>query len=190
MSQAGIIQTNATIGATTYTTMAGNAAPVAGVLTIVGSNGINTIGAGGTVTINGIVQKVKVTLTSAQIKTLKATPITIIPAQGANTIIVPVMYTAKFIYAGTNQFTNGNDIQLLYTPFYGVLPVFTAGQIHLAVSQYTINSYNIAHTVYNAGRIDNVDFIVRNVGPAEFAGNAADDNTIIIEVLYYVSTLT
>jgi hypothetical protein len=51
MSQAGIIQTNAVVGATTYTTMAGNAAPVAGVLTIVGVNGITTSGAAGTVTI-------------------------------------------------------------------------------------------------------------------------------------------
>src|SRR5271157_1861500 len=51
MSQSGIIQSNSTAGATTYTTMAGNAAPAAGILHIVGAGGITTSGVGATVTI-------------------------------------------------------------------------------------------------------------------------------------------
>src|SRR5271157_3458790 len=51
MSQSGIIHSNSTAGATTYATMAGNAAPAAGILHIVGAGGVTTSGAGATVTI-------------------------------------------------------------------------------------------------------------------------------------------
>ena len=51
MSQAGLVQSNSVTGATTYTTMSGSAAPIAGVLTILGASGVTTSASGGTVTI-------------------------------------------------------------------------------------------------------------------------------------------
>lgn len=57
-----------------------------------------------------------VTITSAQLLALNATPVTIIPAQGANTIIVPQTIIAQ--HAGGTAYAGiaaGEDIQLKYT---------------------------------------------------------------------------
>jgi hypothetical protein len=77
----------------TWTTMSGDA----------------TISSTGVVTIsnNGILKTVSVTIPTAQVLTLNATPVTIIPAQGAGTYIEVISATAQMTYLGTAYTTNG-----------------------------------------------------------------------------------
>ena len=187
MSQTGIIKyTNNGAGATTYVESTGNAAPIGGILNVIGATGITTVGSGNTVTVSGIVQKSKITLTAAQIRSLHATPIIIVPAQGPNTVIVPIACTGKFVYGGTNQFTGGVSSNITFGNIdtYAGIPLFNETPIVAAVSSFAVSMVNASYT------LDNVPITVHNSGVQEFGGNAANDNTIIIELFYYVSTLT
>src|SRR5271157_2816603 len=67
-----------------------------------------------------LIQIVKVTLTSAQIKALLGTPITCIATGGANTIIIPIAAAAQFYYGGNNVFTNPSNIWLSYKEYNGM----------------------------------------------------------------------
>jgi hypothetical protein len=135
-------------------------------------------------------QSSKITLTANQIRNLNGTPITIVPAQGANTIISPVACTAKFIYGGTNQFVGGAGIYLEYTSGEAFSnQVFAASDITGALNVYTLAPMYHFNTSNVPGNMDNVAIVITTDGP-EFTGNAANNNSIIIELSYYVSTLT
>lgn len=60
-----------------------------------------------------------ITLTSTQILALKDTPITIVPAQGAGSVIIVEHVTAKITY-NTTTYTGANAIETRYTDASGV----------------------------------------------------------------------
>lgn len=134
---------------------------------------------------------IEVTLTNAQIKALHGTPVTIVPAQGAGKMICLVgpIYT-KFIYGGSNVFTAGaaQTINLYYGTTISHALCLTNGAIIASASSYTANiTQNLpasAITVY-----ENVALNAYNPSATEITGNAANDNTIAISVMYYVVSL-
>lgn len=60
------------------------------------------------------VMSVTRTLSSAEILDLFTTPVTLIPAQGANRVIVPNELIYKYNYGGTAYDTNGEPINILF----------------------------------------------------------------------------
>ncbi len=142
----------------------------------------------------GGVKTASVTLTSAQIKACRATPITLVAAPGSGSVIVPIVVTAKFNYAGTNVFTNGMNINLRYTNTTGQSvvnsAVIPAANIVAAASCYTIKndiSTNLIATT--VASVDNQLICVANTGASEITGNAANDNTLTVQLQYYIITL-
>ena len=129
-----------------------------------------------------------VVLTSAQVKALRATPQTIVAAQGAGTFIAIVSASSKMTYAGTNVFTNGQVRELLYN---GVTQITTgcttAAQINSSQNYYAAAA--ISQASNNSTFTENVGVLIKNTGASEITGNAAGDNTLTISVLYRVLTI-
>src|SRR5262245_2824911 len=55
----------------------------------------------------GQLRSVQLNLTNAQAKAFRATPVTIVVAQGAGKLIVPVTCTISLVYGGNNAFVQG-----------------------------------------------------------------------------------
>ena len=136
------------------------------------------------------IQSATVTLTSAQIQNLLGTPITVVPAQGANTIIVPTGVTAKFVYGGNNAFTGTSNVVLTYATHEQALGILMPN----AAITGTANAFSLTvppstNTGEATGNIDNQAVMV-NINPAtNLGGNASADNTLIVNMNYFVSTL-
>jgi hypothetical protein len=60
------------------------------------------------------VQIAQITLTASQVRNLSGTPITLVAAQGAGTLIVPYTCYAKLNYGGVDTFHDGSSIRLYY----------------------------------------------------------------------------
>ena len=139
-------------------------------------------GGGGLTTAN-------VTLTSAQVKALHAAPITIVSAPGSGKVIVVLAIEVQLNYGGTNAFTNGGNttLSLAYTNSSNIF----AGS--LTPSQITATSNQIfigQPTGYNAASSTavNAAVVVTQTSATEYAGNAAANNTININVTYVTVT--
>lgn len=138
-------------------------------------------------------QTVQRTLTSTEIKNLNATPIALIPAQGAGKVIILESAVAKFIYGGTNVFVAA-AVQTIDL-FYGItLPVSSNNLVTNAMIIDNASSYTIAPTILTSNdvataTVENVAINAYNSVATEISGNAADDNTITIVLKYYVVTI-
>lgn len=132
-----------------------------------------------------------VTLTSAEVKACLATPITLLAAQGAGTVIVPVSLTGQMNYGGTNAFSNGQNILVSFT---GVTTFMISTANLLNSSQVVATDTRVSfHSSFiqqsSSASISNVAMVIRNGGATEITGNAANDNTITVTMKYYVLTL-
>lgn len=135
------------------------------------------------------------TLTSAQIKALRATPIEIIAAPGSGKGIVVVSATAKLTYGGTNAFTAAasQTIALYYNNNTTVVNGSLGNLIPNAMITSTANKFSINNSAFvsnnqAAGVLDNVNVAAWNTVATEITGNAANNNTITINVGYYIVT--
>ncbi len=161
----------------TYPNTAGTSGNV---LTSDGTNWSSTTPAGGTATFNVST----VTLTSAQVKACRATPIEVIAAQGSGKAIAIHNVVSKFTYGGTNAFTNVQAISVFYnagtaqswyvtnaaTPMNG-----TASNV--IMGQQLLNYNTLAN-------MENVNVVVKNTGASEITGNAANNNTLTVAVYW------
>lgn len=133
------------------------------------------------------------TLTSAQIKALHGTPISVVSAQGANTVILPVYATAKLNYGGSNVFVAGasQTIALYWdaagTPVAAILSVLTNAMIVSSSSQFSALWFNSVNTTPSAVSNKAVYFYVSSA--TEISGNAANNNTIDYTVTYVVLSI-
>jgi hypothetical protein len=139
------------------------------------------------------IQSATVTLTAAQIKAWTTTPITIIPAQGAGTAIVVQDVVSKFVYGGTNAFTGGTGSPpaLRYGSSTGLIAraneVATKDQLTSTANSYVMEAaLNLAANP--ASSIENQAVLLFSNGSA-YTGNAANNNSLVVNVNYYVVTL-
>lgn len=130
------------------------------------------------------------TITSLQIKSLNATPITLVSAAGSGTIIFPLALITKFNYGGTNAFTGSGNISVAYNSagknnLYA--SVFTTTQMTSTTTQFYPGVFSWASTA--STNAENLDLVIYKEASPEYAGNAANNNTITIQLIYSILTL-
>lgn len=135
------------------------------------------------------VMTTSVTLTSSQIKNLIATPITLIPAQGPNTIVA-VYNLSVYKKYGSNVFTGTGNIFLKW----GTVntPTSVMGNSRLVSAESTFNTAITGisfTTTTDVTNITNADVLITQDSGAEFGGNASNDTTIKVGVIYQVFSL-
>lgn len=177
--------TNFVSSTPTYPTSAGSSGNV---LTSDGTNWTSAAASGG-----GVLHA-KVVITSAQVKALRASPITIVAAGGSGTIIKPISLFAKLTYGGNNAFTNGQAIDVSY----GAAGSSAAGGTDMITAVGIVKTTN---QLFGTGVVEfigngstyanyhNLPLVCENIGGSEITGNAANDNTLTIEVIYYIATV-
>jgi len=129
-----------------------------------------------------------VTLTNANIKALRATPITLVAAQGSNKVIelVSAMLELK---AGTNvlaesadnmaiKFNNGSGLAVSQT-------IEATGFIDASVDTIT-NSRPAIDAIVALSASANKALVLHNTGDGEYGGNAAADATMVVKIAYRV----
>lgn len=169
--------------------------PSAGNITVAGtSNEIDVASTGSTVTLSLselIPQSASVTMTATEVKALATTPITLVAAPGAGKVIHFLGAQLKLDYGGSNAFTEaGDNLGIKYTDASGVQVCTTiecTGFIDQTADTYT-NAVPSADAIVAATGNENQALVLDNLG-SNFAGNAADDNALIVSVLYRVVTI-
>ncbi len=128
------------------------------------------------------------TLTNTQLKALLATPITLVAAQGASTIVV--ITDVKFIlYAGTEVLTeDGDNIAIGYSGgSVELVTLETTGFIDQEEDTLVIQHSN--NNVVPTSEGINTAVVIYNNGATEFAGNDTADATMKIIVTYKILSL-
>lgn len=130
------------------------------------------------------------TLTSLEIKSLVATPIQLIPAPGVGKVICLVHpFWVSKVYGGNNVFVAGagQTISVRYNLTVLTGAVITNASIVSSLSSiFTFVPSTITSSLSN---YQNVSVDIVNSTVTEISGNAANDNTITITILYYIATL-
>lgn len=137
-----------------------------------------------------------ITLTSAQIKAITTTPITIVAAQGAGTVVVPLLATTKFVYGGTNAFTGGGSNNAVVLTFVGATPSSSVGNAVVSDATITGTTTTYSFSAFNqstrssitAASCENSALIAFSPGIA-LTGNAANNNTLTIDLFYQVLSI-
>lgn len=183
-----LVRATATGTGYTTATFPSTAGTSGNILTSDGTNwtsATNTAGAG--------LQAVTVNLTSAQIKAIHGTPITVVPAQGANTIIMVVSAVARSFYGGTNVFVAGaaQEIVLYYSTLEEITNSFIGNaMITAAADRYA--GYGIDPSTSLSTQpltdYDNRPITLYNPVVTEITGNAANNNTMRVQVIYWVAS--
>jgi len=141
---------------------------------------------------SGGVQTATITLTNAQIKALHATPIQAIAAPGANKCIVIVTSAAQLKYGGTTAFTAGAGQTV--SLYYGTAPAICApvsnAMLVSTASKFGVSSQVVAAINQAVGVIDNVAVNLYNPVATEITGDAANDTTISLQILYWIATVS
>lgn len=150
---------------------------------------------------------IQVTLTSQQIKALDVTPVQIIAAGGANTIVTVLQWTSYYSYGGTSPFvTSGNpSLGLTYGPntlsspsLVGAVSLSIPTSTFIGTSSLGFTGYAIANdlsgntflNVFGSGTATNLSIYASLIQPANpFTGNAENNNNLVLMILYSVMNL-
>jgi len=126
------------------------------------------------------VQTAHIILTSAQILTLKATPIEIIPAQGTGKIIKPLGFSMQLNY-NSIAYVGTGGLSLAYNS-YGT-NMFNASSGCITPTVSTFCSYSQQNQLPALSLVSNTNMIVKNAGASEFT---TGNSTIDVWVQYVV----
>lgn len=127
------------------------------------------------------------TITNAQLKA--GTPITLISAGGAGTIIYVTSANFKLNYGGNNAFSNTPTAGISYSTTTTNALITIGASFWTATSNYySIPSpYNAVSLAADASALENA--AISWVMSAASTGNAANDNTVTVEIKYLTLTL-
>lgn len=141
---------------------------------------------------SGFLQWADVTLTSAEIKALRATPIEVVAAPAAGSIHMFMGAQLKLNYGGSNVFTETDDnLAIKYTDGSGVAvsqTIQTTGFIDQSADTIT-NAAPAVDAIVAAASGEAQALVIHNTGDGEIAGNAANDNTVTLRVYYVTHAL-
>lgn len=126
------------------------------------------------------IKVVKVTITSAQLLQMFTTPITLVAAQGAGKVIVPVNVLLRYRY-GTIEYTTNQTITL--SPNNSLWTANYNSAISGAADKYSSRSVTPTSTV--VGVVDNLPLTVG----VQIGNPLAGDGQLDVYVSYYVLTL-
>lgn len=133
----------------------------------------------------------KLRLTSAQIKALRATPITLVDAVPGK-MIEFVGANLKLDY-GSNVFTESADnLAVRYTNGSGAIvsdAIEATGFIDQSADTQT-NALPKIDAIVASASAEGKALVLHNTGDGEYAGNAANDNTIVVTVRYVLHDLS
>lgn len=130
----------------------------------------------------------KVSLTAAQVKALAATPITLVPAPGADRALEYVGAVVRLV-AGTEvlaEDVGGSNLQVKYTDGSGVAvseEIEMTGFITQA-TDYQTRSLALKDAIVADTGAANQPLVLHNVGAGEITGNATGDAVLELFVTY------
>ena len=135
---------------------------------------------------------IKVSLTAAQIKVLRATPFELVAAQGADTLIQFVS-AMLVLTAGSEVLTESADNLAIEFDDGTAAPVTGAieatGFIDQAADTIT-NAIPAADVIDASADVINKNLVLLNTGDGEYAGNATDDAELDVYITYRVLDLS
>jgi hypothetical protein len=174
---------NETVGGTLDVTGAGT---VGGTL---GVTGVITGTAGATLGTSKIITETT-NLTSAQVKALKATPIALTAAPGADKFIQLIGATLVLDY-GSNAFTESSDDLVIEYETSGVdaTAAITSNGFLTATADTLAVAVPAAIAGAATASFNGKKLMLLNSGDGEIAGNAANDSQLTVQVTYAVHTL-
>lgn len=181
-----ILRADGTNWSATTATYPDTAGTSGNVLTSDGTNWTSTAPAGSSILV------ATKNITSAQVKALRATPITLVSTPGSGKMISFIAAFNRLNYGGNNAFTNAQSCSIKYKDATGTQ--ITGGALAAAFLTATANSITPAIVITTPGPSVTADFVNQplvlcNNGASEITGNAAGDNTIDFWVYYIVTTV-
>jgi len=173
------VGTNNAFSTATYPSTSGTANNV---LTSDGTNWISSTQPGGLITVTG-------TLTNAQIKALHGTPVQVIAAPAAGSVIYIVNSQIKMNYGGTNVFVAGASQTIDF--YYGTSVVAASGlgNGNIVANQTKISWSTTTNQGGNNTNFDAIAINLYNPIATEITGNAANNNTITWRLVYCIVTI-
>lgn len=158
------------------------------VLTSNGAGALPTFQAGS----GGGILTTTVAVSSTEIKSLVATPKTLIAAQGSGKLVNVINIAMKMTYGGSNVFVAAaaQTLQLRYIDgsgtFLGI--VFSNAAIVASANRTAFGGLGIFNGIAST-LVENAAIVLTNSTATEISGNAANDNTFNVELTYQVLTL-
>jgi hypothetical protein len=131
-------------------------------------------------------------LTSAQIKSLHASPVTIVGAPGPNRVLVPVDVSMTMNYGGTNAFvaSASQTISLYYSNATLVKDIFNSGIIVGTGNRFRFQAMQPNQPPsLPLSLFTNTDLTLFNPVATEISGNAANNNTMSYQAFYYIMSV-
>jgi hypothetical protein len=140
----------------------------------------------------GVIQYADISLTNANIIALRATPISMVAAQGAGTVILFRGALLKLVYGGTNVFTESADnLAIRVTDGSGAIvsqSIESTGFIDQSATTYSSAEPKVDAIIVGSAA-ENKALVLHNTGDGEIAGNAGADNTMEVRVFYQVVSI-
>jgi hypothetical protein len=172
----------------------GTATPTAaGLLTIAGGASITTSATSNTATIAldaTVPQQAQVTLTAAEVKALATKPIELVAAPAAGKALVFLGATFKLVYGSEVFAEAGDNLGIKYTDAAGVqvsATIETTGFIDQSANTYT-SGIAANDAIVVATGAEAKALVLDNLN-ANITGNASNDSTLVVSVLYRVVTM-
>lgn len=145
-------------------------------------------GALGTTINENLIKYSTTSLTNAQIKALRATPVTVVSAPGSGKVL-QFISAVLFLDYGSNVLTEaGDNLAFRYNNTTGAIvseTIETTGFIDQSADTLTTARAKLDGIASKAAS-ENLPLVLHNIGGAEFAGNAGNDTVMRVKVSYRV----
>ena len=141
--------------------------------------------------VNSISKTARVVLTNAQLKALGSTPVQLIAAPSAGQAIAITQVSARLLVPTASAFTlgGGAQIQVLLNGLASSALVIMANAVVIAAANQTVVTPAAAVTYASGSDPTAKALMITTDTAGNPAGNAANDNTLVVNVTYTVHTL-